>query len=109
MFQPRPFKFLDLLLFLVVLAAAGGARGWYLCEFANCGDAEPSAVWRVQQVETSTNETDHLLIENIKQSGPQTGFRTFAPFHSGDEITAHVAPGYPVFRAYVESAAADYA
>jgi 4-amino-4-deoxy-L-arabinose transferase-like glycosyltransferase len=109
MYQARPFRFLDLLLFLVVLATAGAARAWYLVEFAKSGDAEANAVWRVQQSTGTADEPTSLLVENIKQQGAQAGFRTLAPLKATEEATAHVAPGYPVFRAYVEYVGAEYA
>jgi 4-amino-4-deoxy-L-arabinose transferase-like glycosyltransferase len=116
MYQPRPFRLFDLLLFLVVLAAAGGARAWYLCEFAQCGEADASAIWRVQQptsplqvVGAMPLASSELLVENIKQQGVLQGFRTVAPLKSEPEVTAHASPGYPVLRAYGERAAADFA
>lgn len=44
----RRFSLLDWLLFLLVLVAAGGARTWYLCEYADCGLAPRNAVLHVQ-------------------------------------------------------------
>jgi 4-amino-4-deoxy-L-arabinose transferase-like glycosyltransferase len=115
MYEPRPFRIFDLLLFLVVLAAAAGARAWYLCEFALCGDANASAIWRVQQatvplqpVGEKTKDSDDLLVANIKEKGPLAGFVAYAPLKSESEVTAHTPPGYPIVRAYVEQAAGAF-
>lgn len=104
----RRLDWLDLMLALLILAAAGGVRGWYLVTFANGGDAATFAVWQTQQLpEPYQGEVTELdrLVANIKEQGPLAGFRSTAPLSAGEELTAHVAPGYPYFRAYLEIAA----
>jgi 4-amino-4-deoxy-L-arabinose transferase-like glycosyltransferase len=102
--MPR-FRFPDLALLLVVLAAAGGARAWYLMTCTNNGqDAPPFQVQdSPPQVDhkpgtqlrgkTNPNELD-ALAHNIQE---YRWFGSLAPlaYEDKEEKTAHVAPGYP--------------
>lgn len=51
-----PLRLVDWLLLLLVLAAAGAARGYYVLEFTAGGDAEPNAVYRVQSDPTPQDQ-----------------------------------------------------
>jgi 4-amino-4-deoxy-L-arabinose transferase-like glycosyltransferase len=104
MISTRPFRPADWLLVLFVLAVAGGARAWYLCEFADCGYLEPGAGWHVQDPRPELE----MLVENLNQRGIPAGFRSLAPLAAGEEATAHVGPGYPVFRSLIETAVRRY-
>ncbi|HMP61285.1 MAG TPA: glycosyltransferase family 39 protein [Gemmatales bacterium] len=104
----RRLGWLDLLLALLVLGAAGGLRGWYLITFAEGGEAGLHNVWQVQQPsEPASAEQTVLdrLVANIKEQGPLSGFRAQAPLAAAEEVTGHIAPAYPLFRAYTEMAA----
>jgi len=104
----RRLDWLDMMLALLILALAGGVRGWYLVTFAQGGDVAAFAVWQTQQpperYQGDLTELDRL-VANIKEHGPLAGFRCPAPLSAGEELTAHIAPGYPYFRAYLEIAA----
>lgn len=83
----RRFGLLDLLMFLLVLVVAGGARAGYLLVHADGGKSSgPLAVQDDRKGELSE------LMENV-QEGPWFG--SHVPFGSGPEVTAHVSPGYP--------------
>lgn len=108
MFDSRRLTWLDILLALFILGVAGGVRGWYLVMFAAGGECSGDAVWQIQQpANLWQGETNVLerLVSNIKERGPLAGFRCPAPLADGEEVTAHVAPGYPISRAYLELAA----
>jgi 4-amino-4-deoxy-L-arabinose transferase-like glycosyltransferase len=99
----QPFRFLDWLFVLVVLASAGGARAWYLHEHAELGDA--SGDWHVQELTDQKS-----LIENLKNHGIMTGFKGHAPLApdgSEAENTAHVAPAYPFLVSQVQAHLGD--
>lgn len=51
-----PMKLVDWLLLLVVLIVAGAARGYYVQEFTQGGQAEPAAVYRVQSDPTPQDQ-----------------------------------------------------
>ncbi len=106
----RSYHLADWLLLLLVLGVAGGARAWYLCEFADCGKAAEAAVRHVQDSSPEVSEgqtaTD-LLVNNLKGQGIQ-GFRTQAPLRPEPELTAHVSPGYPIFRGSLEGVVEAY-
>ncbi|SRR5579885_2394605 len=87
MTQPRPWSSLDLLLFLVVLTAAAGARGWYLWACADSGN-NPGPL----RVQDASPPERAVLVTNLKESG---AFRSRSPLAGEPERTAHVAPGYP--------------
>ncbi|MCS6978179.1 MAG: hypothetical protein NZM31_14395 [Gemmatales bacterium] len=52
-----PLKLVDWLLLVVVLTAAAALRSYYIVEFTERGEAEPSAVYRVQSDPTPLDET----------------------------------------------------
>jgi 4-amino-4-deoxy-L-arabinose transferase-like glycosyltransferase len=88
MTENRPFRLIDLALFLFVLAVAAGSRGWYLSECADSG--RNGGPLRVQDA-TPQDQRDGL-VRNLKDNGSFTGL---APLAAKEEATAHVAPGYP--------------
>lgn len=95
-------KWLGLLLGLIILGVAGGVRGWYVLH-----GTEPNAadVWHVQSAtmmpEGKQTEVD-ALVESLKANGPVHGFKGKAPLGNENEVTAHIAPGYPLFRYALE-------
>ncbi len=107
--NPQPFRLVDLVLWLLVLAAGGGARAWYLIEWAE-GGSQPGP-WHVQDpsppVDGGPESELHYLVENLNRSGLRDGFRGYhEPFRGGDaEVTAHVAPGYPVMVSLIQTLA----
>ncbi len=100
---------LSYLLGLLVLFAALGIRVYYLHEFQFI-DSPPSQVWQVQgrgliSVPPDITELDQL-VANIKKDGIINGFQSKAPLGPDkEELTAHRAPLYPVFRAGIEQSA----
>jgi 4-amino-4-deoxy-L-arabinose transferase-like glycosyltransferase len=88
MTETRPFRLIDLVLLLLVLAAAAGARAWYLSECADGGRS--SGPLRVQDA-TPPAERD-ALVRNLREKNEFAGP---APLAARDERTASVAPGYP--------------
>lgn len=108
MSDSRRLTWIDLLLALLILGVAGGVRGWYLVMLAGGGDGARDAVWQVQQPADQWHGQINVLdrlISNIKERGPLAGFRSPAPLADGEEVTAHLAPAYPIARAYLELAA----
>jgi 4-amino-4-deoxy-L-arabinose transferase-like glycosyltransferase len=83
----RRFGVMDMLMFLVVLAGAAGARAWYVNTCAQGGLA-PGPF----QVQEDDRKEQLLLVGNLKEG---QGFTTLAPLAKGVEPTAHVAPLYP--------------
>src|SRR5947207_3180045 len=93
----------ELVLMIVVLAAAAGARGWYLFDLADGGradgpfqvqDASPTPAYPADTTlhgRASPRELDALL-HNLKE---HQWFGALAPLAAQEERTAHVAPGYP--------------
>lgn len=82
------FRMLDGLLLALVLAIAGGTRGWYIQACA--GDGHEAAPLEVQGQAGAKSEVAALVESLVNQqqfSGP-------APLASQDEPTAHRAPGY---------------
>ena len=107
----RRLGFSDALLFLVIVATAGGARTWYLIVCANSGmsagplrvqDADPVLISLPADSEMHgralPTEQD-ALIHNLKE---HQWFGILAPFGTVEERTAHVAPGYPWLLAWLE-------
>jgi hypothetical protein len=86
MTQERRFGAADLLLVVLVVAVAAGARAGYLWSCADSG--RTGGPLRVQD---RPAELD-ALVRNLKETGRFSGP---APFAAGEEVTAHVAPGYP--------------
>ncbi len=111
----RRFNWVDLLLLVLVLASAAGARAGYLIAYAENGTtAGPLRVQDARtkldanlagQVPNRSEPTDlDLLVHNLHE---HQVYATVAPFSTGMEDTAHVAPGYPhlvALLAYVVSA-----
>ena len=106
--MPR-FRFPDLILLLVVLAVAGGARAWYVMAATNNGSEQPP--YQVQgpgplpdyppgtrlRGQMPPSEMD-ALVHNIRED---RWFGSLAPLADKEEKTAHVAPGYPWLMALV--------
>jgi 4-amino-4-deoxy-L-arabinose transferase-like glycosyltransferase len=86
MAEIRRFGPTDLVLLLLVLALAGGARAGYLMTCA--GGGANSGPLRVQDARTDLD----ALVDSVKN---RHGFRAAAPFAAGEEATAHTSPGYP--------------
>jgi 4-amino-4-deoxy-L-arabinose transferase-like glycosyltransferase len=102
MAEMRRLNLVDLLVFVLILAAAGGARFWYL---STCADnANSSGPLRVedQQLppagipkdESFRTELDQL-VHNLKEHQWFGSHPPFAGKEATEEKTAHVAPGYP--------------
>jgi 4-amino-4-deoxy-L-arabinose transferase-like glycosyltransferase len=86
MTEERRFGAADLLLLVLVVAAAAGARAGYLWSCADSGRTGGPLL-----VQDRPAELD-VLVRNLKEHGRFAGP---APFAAGEEVTAHVAPGYP--------------
>lgn len=98
----RRFRLFDLVLLLLVLASAAGARVGYLMTYADGGDSDgPILVQDPPDVlelpagtemrgQTRISERD-ALIHNVKE---HRWFGSLAPMASREEQSAHVAPGY---------------
>lgn len=94
-------KWVGLLLGLIILGLAGGARGWYVLHGT---DATAGDVWHVQTASMTPDgkqtEVD-ALVDSLKANGPIHGYKGHGPL--GElEVTGHIAPGYPLFRYLVE-------
>jgi 4-amino-4-deoxy-L-arabinose transferase-like glycosyltransferase len=89
----RRFGPADFVLLLVIFAVAVGARAGYLVSCADSGRGDGPL--RVQDLrpEIEPGKTDlEQLIANVRDRG---WFGCQAPFAPNEEVTAHVAPGYP--------------
>jgi 4-amino-4-deoxy-L-arabinose transferase-like glycosyltransferase len=84
----RPFRLLDLLLLVLVLAVAAGARAGYLSTCADSGRG--GGPLRVQESPSEAFTAD-ALIKNVREN---LSFQGKAPFASDEEPTAHLSPGY---------------
>jgi 4-amino-4-deoxy-L-arabinose transferase-like glycosyltransferase len=84
----RRFGLVDLVLFLGVLALAGGVRAGYLMWAADSGrNAGPLVV------QDAASDADlQQLINSVKDNNT---FISTAPLADGPEKTAHASPGYP--------------
>jgi hypothetical protein len=99
----RRFRLVDLVLLLIILAFAAGARVGYLITYADGGDSDgpilvqdPSPVLELppgteMRGQTRITERD-ALVHNLKE---HRWFGSLAPLAPREEQTAHVAPGYP--------------
>jgi Dolichyl-phosphate-mannose-protein mannosyltransferase len=87
MTQPPRFGLIDLLLFLLVLGAAGGTRAAYLHFCAADGHAVGPVL-----VQGEISDEQKMLIANVKEHG---WFGCLAPLARAEEQTAHTEPGYP--------------
>jgi 4-amino-4-deoxy-L-arabinose transferase-like glycosyltransferase len=103
MAEMRRLNLADLLVFVLILAVAAGARFWYLRECAdNANNSGPlrmqdqrpplaelpkDTTFRDREKPTELDELTHNLKEN-------QWFGSLAPFANQEEKTAHVSPGY---------------
>jgi hypothetical protein len=111
MTEARRFGFVDMILFVLVLTGSLGARVWYLSVSAENAATEgplqvQDALPRLDlpfgnsmNAQPQPNEMD-ALIHNLKT---ERWYGTLAPFASAEEPTAHVSPGYPWFRYWLEA------
>jgi len=106
----RRLDVVDLVAFAVIVAAAAGARVWYLNTAAD--QASTSGPLRVQDAQPmATSEEGReirgraagtemdALADNLKTQNKLLGR---APFASQAEETAHIAPGYPYFLSLLD-------
>jgi hypothetical protein len=91
--ETRRFGLADVVIFLAVLAVAGGARVWYLYDQADWATKEGPV--KVQDDYSTVLEE---LAENVRSGN---GFVSHTPLHVGPEVTAHTSPGYPYLLAGV--------
>ena len=84
----RRFGWTDGMLLALVVAAAAGARAGYLWACADSGRNGGPLL-----VQDRPAELD-ALVRNLQGQGRFAGP---APFAAGEEVTAHAAPGYPLF------------
>jgi hypothetical protein len=93
----------ELILLLIVLAVAGGARAWYLSACAEDGNVPGPLEVQGQppsphyDAKTRLRGREHptqldALVENLTE---YRWFGSLAPLAQSEERTAHVAPGYP--------------
>ncbi len=92
MTQERRFGPADLLLWVLVLALAAGARAGYLWGCADSGRSGGPLL-----VQDRPAELD-ALVRNLRERGQFAGPAPFAP---AEEVTAHVAPGYPYLLSWL--------
>jgi hypothetical protein len=90
--EPSRIRFIDIVLLLVLLATAAGARVGYLVTYAN--HAENAGPFLVQESAPPLE-----LIQNIKE---QNWFGYRAPLAGTEELTADVSPGYAWLRGEAE-------
>src|SRR3954468_21867516 len=95
----RPVEFVDLLLGLLVLLTAGGARVWYLSSVVDV-NGPATAVWQGEGRGPLVSEDSKLteldvLVTNLRKDGIPQGYRSPAPLKVETEDTAHRGPGYP--------------
>jgi hypothetical protein len=95
----RRFGVADLLLLLLVLAIAAGARVGYVWYAADGG--KTNGPLAVQDEALAPGEAYHLA-QSLKENNL---FMAKAPFASDVELTAHTAPGYPYLLALTAYAA----
>jgi hypothetical protein len=105
-----PFTAWTALSLLLVVGCAAGTRSWYLIACADNGQREPALL--VQglsraclvaegnriRARTPPRELDNLAA-NLKDLND---FRGMAPLSANEELTAHVAPGYPWLLGVIE-------
>jgi 4-amino-4-deoxy-L-arabinose transferase-like glycosyltransferase len=98
-----PLRFVGFVLLLAVLAAAAGARAWYLTAVAD--PAEEEAPLHAQDVPpparlagspTLLGKSDPTVLDELASNlAEHRWFGSLAPLADKEERTAHVAPGYP--------------
>jgi hypothetical protein len=100
----RRFGLADLLLFVLVLAAAAGARAGYLMVCADGGrnggplrveDAPPLKTGLPEGTKMRGHEPPTELDALVHNLTEYRWFGSLAPFAPAEEQTAHVSPGYP--------------
>ena len=109
MTELRSFKLIDWVLWLLVLAAAAGARVWYVTEFLGKDAAAPDAVWHVQELPHPSGTAADLLVAKMNDAGVLPGFAGKPPFAAKEEKTAFWSPGYPMLRSLLEKNLQNYA
>ncbi len=109
----RRMDLADLLAFVLIVAAAAGARVWYLNTAADNGmtsgplrvqDGSPSVSTEGPIRGRNTGTELDVLVENLKEKNQ---FASRPPIASQVEETAHVAPGYPYFLSLIDRFAGD--
>jgi len=116
MSESRRFGGAELILLLIVLAAAAGTRFWYLWECADHaqkeGPLQVQDAWPVLRGlpagtelrgQKPPNELD-ALVHNLKEDH---WFGCLAPLAMTEERTAHLAPGYPWLLSWLERSPVD--
>lgn len=109
----RRMELADLIAFVLIVAAAAGARVWYLNSAAD--GASTSGPLRVQDAQPmvegaagirgrATGTEIDVLVGNLKNNGE---FTSRPPFAAQAEKTAHVAPGYPYFLSLLDRIGGD--
>ncbi len=86
--EPPAFSIMSILALLLVVAGAAGTRVGYFALAADWGRAEPAL-----QVQGVTDET--CFRQLVKNERDHQWFGCQAPLADKDEVTAHLAPGYP--------------
>jgi hypothetical protein len=111
-----PLRLAGFALFLAVVAAAGGARAWYLTFCTDpaaegvplhAQDRSPPAPLAGGSAALGTNRPTQLedLVHNLVKD---RWFGSLAPLADKEERTAHVAPAYPYLLALAESWLEDW-
>jgi 4-amino-4-deoxy-L-arabinose transferase-like glycosyltransferase len=91
MSEPPPFRLADFLLLVLVVAAAAGARCWYLTACADGGSNSGPL-----QVQGPPPPEAEALAQGLRD---RQEFLGRAPLAAQEEWTAHAAPGYPALLA----------
>jgi len=101
--MPRPYRAQDWIGLVLVLAAAAGARLWYLGAHDDWGQGNAHHQYGVQDGALAPRADWHWLCR--LSDGELSGdYAAPAPLSPGFETTAHVAPGYPYFCRVVDFA-----
>lgn len=116
MAEMRRFGVVDLLVLLLVLGVAGGLRAGYLLACADGSkssgplrvqDARPPLVdFEAPEDMRGGPRPDEMdaLIHNVHR---HRWFGSLAPYANSEELTAHVAPGYPWLVGYLAQVVPD--
>jgi hypothetical protein len=111
----RRLNLADLIAFVLIVAAAAGARVWYLNTAADSAatggplrmqDAQavaPPEAGKEIRGRTAGTELD-VLADNLKRENKLIGR---PPFSASPEETAHIAPGYPYFLSLLDRFSSD--
>jgi 4-amino-4-deoxy-L-arabinose transferase-like glycosyltransferase len=103
MFTVPPLRLVGIALFLAVVAAAAGARAWYLtsvtkeaAEQAPLHAQDPPPPARLAGGAEALEKKDPTELDNLVYNlRKDRWFGGLAPLAEKEERTAHVAPGYP--------------